>query len=63
MRVTENLMAVERVIEKSLLGFFVLLGASEVPENWEPESQKITAQHTAQSAAKQDWQPPRHYPH
>lgn len=43
MRVTENLLALEKVIEQGILGFFVLLGAGEAPENWQPELQEITA--------------------
>lgn len=58
MHLKENLMTLERVIEKSLLGFFVLLGASEVPENWEPELQKVTVHHRT----AQEWQTPHHDP-
>lgn len=50
MRVTESLMPLERVIKRNLLGFFVLLSANEVPENWEPEWQKVTLQN--------EWQTP-----
>jgi hypothetical protein len=40
MRVADNLLALEKVIEQGILGFFVLLGASEAPENWQGELQE-----------------------
>ena len=40
MRVADNLLALEKVIEQGILGFFMLLGASEAPENWQGEWQE-----------------------
>lgn len=45
MRVADNLLALEKVIalekiiEQGIIGFFMLLGASEAPENWQAEWQ------------------------
>lgn len=34
MRVTENLRAFEKAVEKEIVAFFIRLGAGEAPESW-----------------------------
>ncbi|MDQ8037738.1 MAG: hypothetical protein REI12_09960 [Pedobacter sp.] len=41
MRVTTTLLALESAIEKTLVGFFVLLGAGAAPESWQPALQEV----------------------
>lgn len=38
MHITDNLLALEKIIEQGVLGFFVQLGAGPVPETWETET-------------------------
>lgn len=47
MHIADNLLALEKIIEQGVLGFFVQLGAGPVPETWDTETNArvlITAQ-------------------
>lgn len=38
MHIADNLLALEKIIEQGVVGFFVQLGAGPVPETWDTET-------------------------
>jgi len=62
MRMQAGLKALEMAVEKEVLAFFTLLGASEAPEDWRSEALPVRAGSTTADIATRKQGARRGYP-